>query len=89
MDGIRRNVAPPTPVQENIYHMHPEDRKKRGVERLPSSLGEALDELQKDTLIRKVLGDQVAEKYLAIRRDEWLDYCTLVTDWEKEHYLDI
>ena len=89
MDGIRRNVAPPNPVQENIYHMHPEDRKKRGVERLPSSLGEALDELQKDTLIRKVLGDQVAEKYLAIRRDEWLDYCTLVTDWEKERYLDI
>jgi glutamine synthetase len=69
--------------------MSVEDRKKKSIERLPSSLGEALGELQKDTLIRRVLGDQVAEKYAAAKRDEWLDYCTLVTDWEKERYLDI
>ena len=89
MDGVKRKVAPPGPIQENIYHISAEDRKKSGIDRLPSSLGEALDELKKDTLIRKVLGDQVAEKYIATKRDEWLDYCTLVTDWEKERYLDI
>jgi glutamine synthetase len=89
MDGVKRKVTPPSPIQENVYHMRAEDRTRNGIDRLPSSLGEALDELQKDTLIRKVLGDQVAEKYLATKRDEWLDYCTLVTDWEKEHYLDI
>lgn len=89
MDGIKRKVTPPSPVQENIYHMPIEDRRKKGIDRLPSSLGEALDELEKDMLIRKILGDQVFERYLAIKRDEWLDYCTLVTDWETEHYLDI
>jgi glutamine synthetase len=89
MDGVKRKVTPPSPVQENVYHMSAEDRRKKSIDRLPSSLGEALDELQKDTLIRKVLGDQVAERYLATKRDEWLDYCTLVTDWEKERYLDI
>jgi glutamine synthetase len=89
MDGIKRKVTPPGPIQENIYHMRAEDRRKRGIDRLPSSLGEALDELQKDALIRKVLGDQVTERYLAIKRDEWLDYCTLVTDWEMDRYLDI
>jgi glutamine synthetase len=89
MDGVKRKATPPGPIQENVYHMSSEDRKKNGIERLPSSLGEALDELQKDALIRKALGDQVAEKYIATKRDEWLDYCTLVTDWEKERYLDI
>jgi len=89
MDGITRKVTPPGPIQENVYHMSIEDRKKKSIDRLPSSLGEALDELEKDTLIRKVLGDQVFERYLVIKRDEWLDYCTLVTDWETERYLDI
>ncbi len=89
MDGIKRKVTPPSPIQENVYHLSIEDRRKKGIDRLPSSLGEALDELGEDTLIRKVLGDQVFERYLAIKRDEWLDYCTLVTDWEMERYLDI
>jgi glutamine synthetase len=89
MDGVKRKMTPPGPIQENVYHMSVEDRKGKGIDRLPSSLGEALDELQKDTLIRKVLGDQVAEKYIATKRDEWLDYCALVTDWEKDRYLDI
>jgi glutamine synthetase len=89
IDGIRRNLTPPSPIRENVYHMNAEEKRTKGIGRLPSSLGEALDELQKDTLIRKVLGDQVVEKYLAAKRDEWLDYCTLVTDWETQRYLDI
>jgi glutamine synthetase len=76
-------------IQENVYHMSIEERKQRGIARLPSSLGEALDELEKDTLIRNVMGDDVFEKYLAAKRNEWLEYCTLVTDWEMERYLYI
>jgi len=89
MDGIKRKLTPPSPIHENIYDMSAEERRKRGIERLPSSLGEALNELEEDLLIRNVLGDQVFEKYLAVKRDEWLDYCTLVTDWETQRYLDI
>jgi glutamine synthetase len=89
IDGIKRKVTPPAPIRENVYHMSAGERRKRAISRLPSSLGEALDELEKSSLMRKVLGDQVFEKYLAVRRDEWLDYCTLVSDWEIQHYLDI
>jgi len=89
MDGVKKKAAPPDPVQENVYHMPIEERRKRGIDRLPSSLGEALNELEKDALIRKVMGDRVFEKYLVAKRDEWLEYCTLVTDWEMERYLDI
>ena len=89
MDGIKKKATPPNPIQENVYHMSIEERKQRGIARLPSSLGEALDELEKDTLIRNVMGDHVFEKYLAAKRNEWLEYCTLVTDWEMERYLDI
>lgn len=89
MDGVKKKATPPDPVQENVYHMSIEERRKRGIDRLPSSLGEALNELEKDALIRKVMGDRVFEKYLVAKRDEWLEYCTLVTDWEMERYLDI
>jgi glutamine synthetase len=89
LDGVRKENTPSAPIQENVYHMSIEEREKRGIGRLPSSLGEALDELEKDALFRKVIGDQVFEKYLAVKRDEWLEYCTVVTDWEMERYLDI
>ncbi len=89
IEGIRRKQVPPDPVQENVYHMSADERKTRRIDRLPASLGEALNEFEKDALMRKVLGDRVFEKYLTIKRDEWLEYCTLVTDWELQHYLDI
>jgi len=89
MDGIKRKLTPPNPIQENIYHMPAEERRRKGIDRLPSSLGEALNELEGDLLMRNILGDRVFEKYLNVKRDEWLDYCTLVTDWETQRYLDI
>jgi len=89
VDGIKKKLIPPDPIEESVYHMSVEERRKRGIDRLPASLGEALDEMEKDALIRRVLGDQTFEKYLAIKRNEWLEYCTLVTDWEREEYLDV
>jgi glutamine synthetase len=88
LDGIKKKIMPPDPMVENIYHIPVEERKKRGIDRLPASLGEALDEMEKDDVVRRVMGDQTFEKYLTIKRDEWLEYCTLVTDWERKKYLD-
>jgi len=89
MNGIKKKTTPPNLIQENLYHLSTEERREKGIGRLPSSLGEALDELEKDTLIRNTIGDSVFEKYLAAKRNEWQEYCTLVTDWEMGRYLDI
>jgi len=89
IEGIKKKIIPPKPVEESVYHMSVEERRKRGVDRLPASLGEALDEMEKDALVRRVMGGQTFEKYLAIKRNEWLEYCTLVTDWERKEYLDV
>ena len=89
IDGIKKKITPPDPIEESVYHMSVEEKREKGIDRLPTSLGEALDEMEKDPLIRKVLGDQTFEKYLAIKRNEWLEYCTLVTDWERKEYLDV
>ena len=58
-----------------------------GIEAIPCDMGEAIEELKKDTFIQKVLGDHVFQKYVKAKEQEWNDYRAQVTDWEIEEYL--
>ena len=55
LDGIRNKIMPPEGVCENVFDMGEEERKRRGIEALPSDLNEAIEELRKDEFIRGVL----------------------------------
>jgi glutamine synthetase len=45
LDGIDRGLKPPKPLNNlNVHHLSDDDRKKQGIESLPSSLPEALDD---------------------------------------------
>ena len=61
---------------------------EKGIKELPGTLGEALDELERDDVIREALGDHVFSHFLEAKRDEWDEYRTQVTDWEVDRYLD-
>jgi glutamine synthetase len=52
LDGIRRELEPPPISNENLYHLDDGGREARGMETLPGSLGEALEELSRDDLVR-------------------------------------
>ncbi len=58
-----------------------------GVRHLPESLGEAIEEMAGSELVRRAIGGHIFERYIALKRDEWLDYRTQVTPWEIERYL--
>lgn len=58
-----------------------------GIERLPGTLIEAVEELEKDAFIRKTLGDHVANNYIVAKKEEWNKYSSQVTDWEINEYL--
>ena len=60
----------------------------KGIRELPGTLGEAIDELERDEVIREALGDHVFEHYVEAKRAEWDEYRTQVSDWEVERYLD-
>ncbi|MCG0278173.1 MAG: type I glutamate--ammonia ligase [Thermanaeromonas sp.] len=87
LDGIKKKIAPPPPVNGNIYRMTEQERKKLGIETLPTSLKEALDELEKDPVIIEALGPHIYERFMEAKRIEWEDYATRVHPWEIEHYL--
>jgi len=89
LDGIRRKIEPPQPTEEDVYHMTPEERKKRGIGVLPADLGEALDELEEDRYLRESLGRRFCDSFLQIKRREWREFNTSVHEWERKRYLDV
>ena len=61
---------------------------EKGIRELPGTLGEALDELERDEVIREALGDHVFSHFVEAKRAEWDEYRTQVSDWEVERYLE-
>ncbi len=87
LDGIKNKLTPPASTTKNLYAMTEEELRADGIDRLPISLEEALDEFEKDPFIRETLGDHVYSKYLEGKRHEWHEYSTNVSVWEIDHYL--
>ena len=88
LDGIKNNLEPPEPVEENIYSLDNESRVEKNINTLPTSLLEALEELKKDKLIQEVLGEHLYERYIDVKTKEWDEFKKQVTGWEIDTYLD-
>ena len=89
IDGIKNQIDPGEPVSKNIYTMNKEEKKSLGIESLPSTLNEALLELDKDEVVKSALTDHILENYIEAKREEWEDYRIRVHQWELDRYLTI
>ena len=87
--GMEEELEPPPPVEENVYHMTSEERKKRGIGELPGSLLEAIQLAENSKLVREALGDHVFNAFIENKKVEWDRYRIHVTDYELERYLPI
>ncbi len=88
LDGIQNKIEPPKSVDDNIFAMSEEERAKRNIDHLPSSLWFALGELEQDAFICDVLGAHIAKKYIAAKKEEYARYRGQVSQWEIEEYLN-
>jgi glutamine synthetase len=89
LEGIEKGYEPPPPVEENVYEMTEEERKKRGISTLPANLWDAIRLTEKSELVRKALGDHVFNAFIKNKTIEWDQYRTQVTDYELKKYLPI
>jgi glutamine synthetase len=89
LDGIEKGYELPDPIETNLYDLTEEDRQAMGVQHLPESLGEAIEEMAGSEFIEKALGSHVFSRYVDLKRQEWLDYRVQVTPWEIENYLPV
>ncbi len=88
LDGVEKGLELGDPVEESLFEMDPATLTSKGIKELPGTLGEALEELTKDDVIREALGDHVYSHFVEAKRAEWDEYRTQVSDWEVEKYLE-
>ncbi len=88
LDGIKKGLELADPVEESLYAMDASRIAQRGIKELPGTLGEALDELEKDEVVCEALGEHVLSRYIDAKRAEWDEYRSEVTPWEIKRYLD-
>ena len=93
LDGVERGLRPGEAQNDNLFLLSPREARARGIELLPSNLGEALDALEQDDLLCSALGTEYAQHYLEVKREEWDDYAEMtaksVTAWEIGRYLGL
>src|SRR4051812_1917188 len=89
LEGIEQGYELPQPMETNLYHLTPEQRRERGIVSLPETLGEAIDELAASELMRRALGDHIFDAYVKLKRKEWDEYRIQLTQWELDRYLGV
>lgn len=87
LEGIEKKIMPP-PSADSVSHDMREADGKTQAEALPSSLIEAVKCLEQDAFLCETLGSHISGKYLEAKKKEWQAYCTQITGWEIDQYLD-
>jgi glutamine synthetase len=70
LDGMARQVEPGEPALADPDTIPEAERTRRGIRRLPTSLGEALDALERDEVLMDALGETLGREYLLVKRSE-------------------
>jgi glutamine synthetase len=70
LDGIERGLDPGAPLAVDPGALSEEERARLGIQRLPTSLAEALEALSQDRVLNEALGPLLTTSYLAVKRQE-------------------
>jgi glutamine synthetase len=87
LEGIEKGYELSAPVEEDIYSMSAADRAVRGIESLPGSLFQAIQNLEKSDLVREAIGGHIFHKLIENKRIEWELYRIQVSAYEIDRYL--
>jgi glutamine synthetase len=81
LHGIEQRLEPPAPFVGDAY-------QARDLPRIPGSLREAIDCLDRSEVARAAFGDTVVEHYLNAGRVEQAIYDRAITCWELDRYFE-
>ncbi len=84
-DGLTRKLDPGEPESRNIYQAMKEGKD---VKKLPLTLGEALERLADDEVIKSAMPGEMYRVFTHYKGDEWARFNASVTEWDVERYLD-
>jgi len=84
-DGMDRDLPAGEPEQRSTYEAMEAGKE---VKRLPMTLGEALDALAEDAVIRAAMPGEMYRVFNHYKRDEWEKFNHTVTEWDLNTYFD-
>jgi glutamine synthetase len=84
-DGIQRNLDPGEPESRNLYEAMEAGKQ---VKKLPMSLGEALERLEQDDVVKASMPGDMYQVFNWYKRDEWEKFLATSTQWDVDMYLD-
>jgi glutamine synthetase len=86
-NGIRSHALPGDALTGSTYDLSDRDRSARRIRTLPKSLRQALEELNRDAIVRGALGDHIFQAFRDAKLTEYERYRRVVHPWERETYL--
>jgi glutamine synthetase len=86
LDGISNARDPGKRLDINMYT---DGHTIKDAKRLPLNLLDALRALEKSSILRKSLGDELVDGFLKLKTIEWNEYSRCLTQWERDTTLDI
>lgn len=87
LDGIKNKIEPPEPTDKNIFDMTAEEREKEQIYNLPGSLEEAVNEMERSSLVKEILGEHIFERFISAKKIECENYNLQIHKWELDEYL--
>ncbi|MBF0840666.1 glutamine synthetase [Staphylococcus lentus] len=79
--GIEHKIELPDELVGNAY-------EQEDIDRIPSSLHEAIWNWKNSDVVKEVLGEDVAKHYLEAARSEQNEFNSFVTTWERSRYFE-
>jgi glutamine synthetase len=86
LDGVARALKPGEPVLVDPGTLSEGERAARGIRRYPTTLGAALDNLEKDRVLTTALGPTLARAFLAVKRSEAEAFAREDAAFETKHH---
>jgi len=85
LDGIGNDRDPGQRLDINMYT---EGHKQRRIRRLPLNLLDAVRLFDKSKVLREAFGDELVSSYVKLKLEDWRNYATTISQWERDHTLD-
>ena len=89
LEGVEKKYELPAPTEENVATLSEAERDRRGIVRLPASLGEAIELAEGSKLLRRALGEHVFSSFLQNKKIEYDRFRRALTDYEIKTYLPL
>ncbi|ADE55090.1 type III glutamate--ammonia ligase [Coraliomargarita akajimensis] len=86
LQGIKEQLDPGDPQEENLYELSPAQLAERGISELPRSLDEAVQAFAADPFIEEVLGSELRNEFITYKSEEWRQYHQRISQWEIDEY---